>query len=60
MHADLETDGVIVQTLNPGDRVTITRYPLPVKFALTRPRAFFARLQERLQWGVPIKRDRMA
>jgi NAD+ kinase len=55
VHANLETDGIFVADLSSGDRVTVTRGPRPVKFALTRPRAFFSRLEEKLQWGVPIK-----
>jgi NAD+ kinase len=55
VHANLETDGIFVADLSSGDRVTVTRGPRPVKFARTRPRAFFSRLEEKLQWGVPIK-----
>jgi NAD+ kinase len=55
-HANLEADGVFVADLSSGDKVTVVRGPRPVKFARTRPRAFFARLEEKLQWGVPIKR----
>lgn len=56
-HANLETDGTFVADLAPGDRVTIVRSRHAVKFARTRPRAFFSRLEEKLQWGVPIKRN---
>ena len=56
VHANLETDGMFVADLSSGDRVTVTRGDRCVKFARTRPRAFFARLEEKLQWGVPIKR----
>jgi NAD+ kinase len=56
VHANLETDGTLVQDLSSGDRVTIRRGPRPVKFARTGDHAFFARLEEKLQWGVPIKR----
>jgi NAD+ kinase len=55
-HANLEVDGMIVADLAPGDGVTVMKAPRRVKFARTRPRAFFARLEEKLQWGVPIKR----
>jgi NAD+ kinase len=55
-HANLEADGVFVADLSSGDKVTVVRGPRCVKFARTRPRAFFARLEEKLQWGVPIKR----
>jgi NAD+ kinase len=56
-HANLEIDGRIVADLAPGDAVTVMRAPRPVKFARTRRGAFFARLEEKLQWGVPIKRS---
>ncbi len=53
--ANLETDGFVVADLQAGDRVTIRRAEKCVRFARTRPGAFFARLEEKLQWGVPIK-----
>jgi NAD+ kinase len=56
VHANLETDGTFVSDLAPGDMVTIVRAPRRVKFARTGNHAFFARLEEKLQWGVPIKR----
>jgi NAD+ kinase len=56
VHANLETDGTLVRDLSSGDRVTIVRGPRPAKFARTGGHAFFARLEEKLQWGVPIKR----
>lgn len=57
VHANLETDGSVVCDLSPDDLVTITRAPRPVKFARTgREQAFFDRLEDKLQWGVPIKR----
>jgi NAD+ kinase len=56
VHANLETDGTFVTDLSSGDRVTIVRGPRPAKFARTGDHAFFARLEEKLQWGVPIKR----
>ena len=55
VHANLETDGMFVADLSSGDKVTVIRGARSVKFARTRPRAFFARLEEKLQWGVPIK-----
>lgn len=55
-HANLEVDGMIVADLAPGDGVTVMKAPRPVKFARTRHRAFFTRLEEKLQWGMPIKR----
>jgi NAD+ kinase len=55
MYANLETDGTIIADLTSGDRVTVKRGPRPVKFVRTRHRPFFSRLEEKLQWGVPIK-----
>jgi NAD+ kinase len=56
VHANLETDGTFVSDLSSGDLVTVVRAPRPVKFARTGDHAFFARLEDKLQWGVPIKR----
>jgi NAD+ kinase len=56
VHANLETDGTFVADLSSGDLVIVTRAPRPVKFARTGDHAFFARLEDKLQWGVPIKR----
>ena len=56
VHANLETDGTFVCDLSSGDLVTVVRAPRSVKFARTADHAFFARLEEKLQWGVPIKR----
>jgi NAD+ kinase len=53
--ANLETDGVIAADLHAGDRVVITRAAAPIRFARVRPRAFFARLEDKLRWGAPIK-----
>jgi len=55
MSANLETDGIVAADLRAGDRVTVRRAECPVRFARARPGAFFARLEEKLQWGVPIK-----
>jgi NAD+ kinase len=55
VHANLETDGTFVSDLSSGDLVTIVRAPRAVKFARTGSHAFFARLEDKLQWGVPIK-----
>ncbi len=54
--ANLETDGIIAADLRAGDRVVVQRAGEPVRFARVRRRAFFQRLEEKLQWGVPIKR----
>jgi NAD+ kinase len=56
VHANLETDGTVVSDLSSGDLVTVVRAPRPVKFARVGDQAFFARLEDKLQWGVPIKR----
>jgi NAD+ kinase len=56
-HANLDIDGTLAGDLSPGDRVSVRRAPRPVKFARTRPDGFFSRLEEKLQWGVPIKRE---
>jgi NAD+ kinase len=56
VHANLETDGTYVSDLSSGDMVTVVRAPRTVKFARVGDRAFFARLEDKLQWGVPIKR----
>ena len=57
VHANLETDGTSVADLASSDRVSIIRSARPVKFARTGDHAFFARLEEKLQWGVPIKKS---
>jgi NAD+ kinase len=54
--ASLETDGIIAGDLHAGDRVVIQRAEKPVRFARVSDRAFFERLEDKLQWGVPIKR----
>jgi NAD+ kinase len=56
VHANLETDGTFVADLSSGDLVTVERAPRTVKFARTGDHAFFVRLEDKLQWGVPIKR----
>ena len=53
--ANLETDGIVAADLRAGDRITVRRAAEPVRFARVRPGAFFARLEDKLQWGVPIK-----
>jgi NAD+ kinase len=53
--ANLENDGFVAASLGAGDRVVIRKAEKPVRFARIRPRAFFARLEDKLQWGVPIK-----
>ncbi len=53
--ANLETDGFVAADLHAGDRVKVQKADAPVRFARVRARAFFARLEDKLQWGVPIK-----
>jgi NAD+ kinase len=53
--ANLETDGIVAADLRAGDRVLIRRAAIPVRFARVRSGAFFERLEQKLQWGVPIK-----
>jgi len=54
--ANLETDGVVGADLRAGDRVIVQRAAEPARFARVRHGAFFRRLEEKLQWGVPIKK----
>jgi len=56
-HANLDIDGTLAMDLVPGDLVRVVRAPVSVKFARLRSNGFFSRLEEKLQWGVPIKRD---
>ena len=51
----LEADGLQVEELEPGGRVTITRYATPVRFARRRPLDFFALLEGKLRWNAPVK-----
>ncbi len=51
----LEADGQVVDELHPGERVTVTRHPLPVYFARRRPLDFFALLEGKLRWNAPVK-----
>lgn len=53
--ANLESDGIVAAELHAGDRVVIRRADEPMRFARVRSGAFFARLEDKLQWGVPIK-----
>jgi NAD+ kinase len=55
--ANLDVDGTHAADLGPGETVTVQRAPRPVKFARTRHDGFFLRLEEKLQWGVPIKNE---
>jgi NAD+ kinase len=51
----LEADGETVDMLEPGDRVTVTRSPMPVLFARRKPLDFFALLEGKLRWNAPVK-----
>jgi len=51
----LEADGQAVDELQPGDKVTVTRYPHPVVFARREPLDFFALLEGKLRWNAPVK-----
>ncbi len=51
----LEADGQVVDTLHPGERVTVTRYPRKVRFARREPLDFFALLEGKLRWNAPVK-----
>jgi NAD+ kinase len=54
-HATLEADGQTVDTLAPGERVTVVQYPLRVRFARYAPLNFFSVLEDKLRWNAPIK-----
>ena len=51
----LEADGVTVDQWHPGERITIARYALPVRFARREPLDFFSLLEAKLRWNAPIK-----
>lgn len=51
----LEADGQVVDTLQPGERVVVTRYPHRVRFARREPLDFFALLEGKLRWNAPVK-----
>jgi len=51
----LEADGQVVDRLHPGERVTVSRYPIPVRFARREPLDFFALLEGKLRWNAPVK-----
>jgi NAD+ kinase len=55
-HANLETDGIVAADLRGSDQVVVKRAAEPMRFARVRAGAFFARLEDKLQWGVPIKK----
>ena len=51
----LDCDGRTVDRLQPGERVVVTRYPFPVRFARRAPIDFFTLLEDKLRWNAPIK-----
>jgi NAD+ kinase len=51
----LEADGQTVDELEPGDRVTVSRYERLVRFARREPLDFFALLEHKLRWNAPVK-----
>jgi NAD+ kinase len=51
----LDCDGRTVDQLQPGERVVVTRYPFPVRFARRAPLDFFTLLEDKLRWNAPIK-----
>ncbi|HVS45825.1 MAG TPA: NAD(+)/NADH kinase [Verrucomicrobiae bacterium] len=57
VRVNLECDGDVVAELPPGASVEIHKHPKPVRFARTAPLKFFARLEEKLRWGVSIKHE---
>ncbi|HTV74330.1 MAG TPA: NAD(+)/NADH kinase [Candidatus Acidoferrales bacterium] len=56
--AAVEADGRVVDELEVGQRVTITRYAREICFARREPLNFFALLEDKLRWNAPIK-DRL-
>lgn len=51
----LEADGQLVEALQPGERVTVSRYAHKVRFARREPLDFFALLEGKLRWNAPVK-----
>lgn len=51
----LEADGQPVGELRPRERVLITRYGLPVRFARSAQLDFFRLLEGKLRWNAPVK-----
>jgi NAD+ kinase len=53
--AAVEADGRVVDDLEVGQRVVITRYGREVCFARRAPLNFFALLEDKMRWNAPIK-----
>lgn len=51
----LNADGVSVDELHAGERVTVRRYAQAVRFARRAPLDFFALLEGKLRWNAPVK-----
>ncbi len=51
----LEADGVVVDELHPGERVDVSRYAIPIRFARLKPLDFFGLLEGKLRWNAPVK-----
>ncbi|GAC1400136.1 MAG: hypothetical protein NVSMB59_21830 [Vulcanimicrobiaceae bacterium] len=51
----VEADGQVVDHLQPGECVTVTKYPRTVRFARREPLDFFALLEGKLRWNAPVK-----
>jgi len=51
----LNADGVSVDELRAGERVTVRRYAKAVRFARRAPLDFFALLEGKLRWNAPVK-----
>jgi NAD+ kinase len=56
--AHLECDGDVLSDVEPGACVLVRRHPKNVRFARLGPLRFFERLEEKMLWGVSIKRSR--
>ena len=54
--ANLEADGELVANLAPRDRVVIRRAAKPFRFAHRGQFRYFSRLEQKLRWGVSIRR----
>lgn len=56
IRANLEADGEMVANLAPQDRVVIRRAAKPFRFAHRGQLRYFSRLEQKLRWGVSIRR----
>jgi NAD+ kinase len=51
----VEADGQVIDRLEPGEGVTVRRYPRAIRFARREPLDFFALLEGKLRWNAPVK-----